>query len=87
MSGGPVIDSKGNLCGLVCGESPLGDPNWPLSYAASLFPIFRTVISADRGEKHPRGASYPLVQLVHDGIITLSDPENLPVVSDRQRSV
>lgn len=58
MSGGLVIDESRALCGLVCAGTDLADPNeLPLSYAATLWPMLTTTISADRGDAYPRGLS------------------------------
>jgi hypothetical protein len=64
MSGGLVIDEDGALCGLVCAGCDFSDPNAsPLSYAATLWPMLTTVISADRGDAYPRGVEYPVIDL------------------------
>ena len=69
-SGGLVIDEDGALCGLVCAGTELADPKaLPLNYAATLWPMLRTVISADRGDAYPRGIEYPVINLALDGII------------------
>ena len=66
MSGGMVVDEDGRLCGLVCASHDSHDPNLPpLSYAATLWPILTTVISADR-QGYPRGVSYPVIDLTDD---------------------
>jgi hypothetical protein len=78
MSGGMVIDEDGALCGLVCSGFELDDPNdMPLSYAATLWPILTTVISIDRGEGHPRGVEYPMIDLALDKILSVLGLEQL----------
>jgi hypothetical protein len=56
MSGGPVYDETGSLCGLVCsnidGSHIDGEP---VSYVTTLWPLFRLIISQDRGAHFPRG--------------------------------
>jgi hypothetical protein len=70
MSGGLVIDENGALCGLVSSGIQLADPNEsPLSYAATLWPMLTTVISADRGDAYPRGVKYPMIDLALSKII------------------
>jgi Trypsin-like peptidase domain len=67
MSGGLIIDEDGALCGLVCAGTTFADPNaLPLSYAATLWPMLRTMISADRGDAYPRGVEYPMIDLALD---------------------
>lgn len=70
MSGGLVIDENGALCGLICAALQDDDPNAsPVSYAATLWPMLQTEISADRGDAYPRGVTYPLIDLVRDNIL------------------
>ncbi|MGA7852669.1 MAG: hypothetical protein WCA15_05035, partial [Candidatus Acidiferrales bacterium] len=70
MSGGLVTDENGALCGLVCSGLRFDDPNEiPISYAATLWPILQTKISADRGDDYPRGVTYPVIDLVRDKIL------------------
>lgn len=70
MSGGLIIDENGTLCGLVCAGTDLADPHAaPLSYACTLWPMLRTLISADRGDAYPRGVEYPIIDLALDGLI------------------
>ena len=64
MSGGLVIDENGCVCGLVCAGIDFSDPHSPpLSYAVTLWPMLKTVISVDRGDDHPRGVEYPVFEL------------------------
>jgi len=84
MSGGLVNDEDGTICGLVCAGTNLADPNaLPLSYAATLWPMLRTMISADRGDLYPRGVEYPVIDLALDKLINVVgleklDPEFFP---------
>jgi len=78
MSGGLVIDEAGALCGLVCAGTNLADPNaLPLSYAVTLWPMLRTLISADRGDPYPRGVTYPVIDLALDKTIHVVGLEQL----------
>lgn len=78
MSGGLVIDENGALCGLVCAGTQLADPSaLPLSYAATLWPMLTTEISADRGDAYPRGVKYPVIDLVLDKILSAVGLEDL----------
>jgi Trypsin-like peptidase domain len=70
MSGGLIIDEDGALCGLVCAGTSFADPSAPpLSYAATLWPMLTTMISADRGDAYPRGVEYPMIDLALDKLI------------------
>ena len=75
MSGGMVIDQTGKLCGLVCASLQHDDPHAPpISYVTSLWPMLKTVISADRGgDRYPKGVSYPVIDLAIDGVIGVED--------------
>ena len=60
MSGGPVFDEYGSLCGLVCanvdGSHQTGEP---VSYVTALWPLFTLMLDGDRGDQYPRGIRYP----------------------------
>jgi hypothetical protein len=78
MSGGLVIDEQGALCGLVCSGFQLDDQNeLPLSYAATMWPMLTTEISSDRGDAYPRGAKYPVIDLVIDKLLAAVGLEEL----------
>jgi hypothetical protein len=78
MSGGLVIDEDGALCSIVCAGTDFDDPNaLPLSYAATLWPMLTTVISADRGEEYPRGVQYQMMDLALDKLIHVIGLEEL----------
>lgn len=74
MSGGPVFDETGSLCGIVCsnvdGSHLDGEP---VSYVTTLWPLFRLIISADRGDSYPRGVRYPVIELARGGQISVPD--------------
>ena len=81
MSGGLVLDDRGALCGLVCAGMQFEDPDHcPLSYAATLWPMLTTQISIDRGDAHPRGVEYPVIDLALDGLIHAIGLEELDPV-------
>jgi hypothetical protein len=78
MSGGMVLDEQGALCGLICASLHTDDPNAPpISYVASLWPMLKTVISVDRGDRFPRGVSYPVIDLAIDGLVAVNDLDQL----------
>ena len=74
MSGGPVLDEYGSLCGIVCAylDSSHLDGE-PVSYVTTLWPLFRLIIDADRGDNYPRGIRYPVIELARGGQIMVSD--------------
>jgi hypothetical protein len=64
MSGGMVIDENGVLCGLICATLQTSDLTAPaISYVATLWPMLRTVISANRGQGYPKNVKYPMIDL------------------------
>jgi hypothetical protein len=78
MSGGPVFDETGCLCGLVCsGVAGSECDGEPVSYVTTLWPLFRIKISADRGDQYPRGIWYPIIELARGGQIAVVDIERL----------
>lgn len=69
MSGGPVVDNRGRICGLVCSSLPPADQDSDLehnSFVALIWPLLATVISANRDGVLPRDVSYPIVELARD---------------------
>lgn len=74
MSGGPVFDETGCICGVVCdnfdGSHLDGEP---ISYVAMLWPLFRLIVDADRGDGYPRGIRYPAIELARGGLISVPD--------------
>jgi hypothetical protein len=50
-------------------------PDWPIS--ASLWPMLKTTIFADRGDRYPRGVSYRVLDLALDRLIAVNDLHEL----------
>ena len=77
MSGGPVFDEYGSLCGLVCanvdGSHQTGEP---VSYVTALWPLFTLMLDGDRGDQYPRGIRYPAIELARDGQIHIAERSN-----------
>jgi hypothetical protein len=84
MSGGLVVDESGALCGLICASLPGRTPEEEaVSHVTTLWPMLRTLISADGGANYPKGVTYPMIDLALDGIIrvtdlSLLDPKDFP---------
>ena len=69
MSGGPVVNEDGMLCGLVCSALPAsaaGEED--VSYAALLWPAMGTILDMPRSG-FPADESYPALDLARDGFI------------------
>jgi hypothetical protein len=76
MSGGPIYDSQGRLCGIISGSYGITDER-PISYAAMLWPILRMQISANRAGNFPQNVNYPAIELVTGGLIRVVDLHSL----------
>ncbi len=78
MSGGLVVDEEGALCGLICSGFNNSDRDAsPISYVVTLWPMLKTIISANRGNKYPKDVSYPIIDLALDGLIHVKDLQEL----------
>lgn len=68
MSGGPVFNDRGNVCGIICSNlPPQSDDEEHVSYATTLWPLMLTYITiAPDGIECP---PYPLIKLAQEGII------------------
>lgn len=78
MSGGLVVDELGAVCGLICASLPAGGgEEEAVSHIATLWPLLRTRISADRDENYPRGVTYPVIDLALEGLIAVVDLSSL----------
>lgn len=78
MSGGPVFDEYGSLCGLVCGNIEGSQQSGePISFVTTLWPLFTLMIDGDRGDNFPRGIRYPAIELARDGQICVAEHSRL----------
>jgi hypothetical protein len=69
MSGGPVFNDAGHLCGLICSSYPPFEPgDQHASYVVTLWPIMGMPIDLNR-EGHSKGLRYPVIDLVRDRIL------------------
>ena len=76
MSGGPVYDVRGRLCGIISGTYGITDER-PISYVAMLWPMLRLKISANRAGPYPKDVTYPLIDLAIDGLMRVVDMDSL----------
>jgi len=76
MSGGPVIDKDGSVCGIISGTYGNVDGS-DISYVLILWPMLRTVISANRAGSYPRDTQYPVIDLALDGLMHVEDLNKL----------
>ena len=82
MSGGPVFNDQGQLCGVVCSNLPPSDDNDEhVSYVTTLWPLMATYINiALDGTKQDE--SYPLIELARKGVLTAIGHEFVRIKGD-----
>lgn len=81
MSGGPVFNEEGHLCGLVCACMPPDEPGGPyVSYVTSLWPMLAIEMEVAR-DGHPPGR-YPVLELARDGMIGAREWERVTLHRD-----
>ena len=73
MSGGPVFNSTGSLCGIICSTLPPSDPTEEhISYACTLWPMMG--IAVDIGiNSYATGLYRPMYSLLEEGKIMARD--------------
>jgi Trypsin-like peptidase domain len=90
MSGGPVFNKEGRLCGLICSSYPPFMPDEDhASYAVSLWPAMSIQMDVDRAG-HPSGSVYPMFDLIHDNVLAAVNADRVtlgPLGDDNTRSV
>lgn len=70
MSGGPVFNDQGELCGLICSGGETEKDYY--SHVVTLWPSMATVLDLDR-EGFPKGQPYPALELARHGFIKAED--------------
>jgi Trypsin-like peptidase domain len=69
MSGGPVIDEEGNVCGLLSASIPAYDANdFHTTWASTLWPLLGIFVDAS-WETVPPGTSYRLIRWAQNKLI------------------
>jgi hypothetical protein len=76
MSGGPVYDGQGQLCGIISGTYGNTEER-PISYVAMLWPMLRLQISANRSGRYPKNVTYPAIDLALDDLMYVVDIASL----------
>jgi len=85
MSGGPVFNGKGQLCGIISTSLPPDQPGGPWSsYASLLWPAFATRLYMNRADRHADDVGYPALDLVRAGLLPLEGWERI-VIEDGDR--
>ena len=68
MSGGPVFNDDGKLCGLITTGVEIENGKYEVN-VVSLWPLLGITINANRGGNYPRDIFYPVYELARDKII------------------
>lgn len=79
MSGGPVFNEKGQLCGLMCRSWNFGDSRTNISYVASLWPMMAAKIDAKRADNPTGKGGYFVLELAKTGIIKARGFEKISI--------
>jgi len=83
MSGGPVFNQQGEVCGLICRGMKFEDPTTePLSYATMIWPMLAITLDHPRPGLPP--GPYPALELARHGIITAQNWEGVSLQLDEQ---
>jgi len=78
MSGGPVLDDDGKLCGVICSTyPPFSEDEEHASYVATLWPAMAISMNIDvkTGQRQPE--YYPLLKLVELNVINATQTERV----------
>jgi hypothetical protein len=89
MSGGPVFNDNGHLCGIICSNLPPSSDSQEedhASYVTSLWPLMGLKIDMDR-KGHPTGVKYPILELARDGIIKANSWEKIILIKDNNDNI
>lgn len=79
MSGGPIFNDDGHLCGLICSSYPPFEPNEQhASFAVMLWPIMGMPIDLNR-EGYPPDTRYAVFDLVKAKMLVVADADRLTV--------
>jgi Trypsin-like peptidase domain len=84
MSGGPVFNEMGKLCGIICSNMPpYADGKDHVSYVTSLWPLMGIRIDLER-MGHPRNIKYPMLELARDKLIHADGWERIVLFPDQE---
>src|SRR6185437_12557431 len=83
MSGGPVFNEKGFVCGIVCSSMPLEETGEHLSYVSLLWPSLGTLLEVKLGEQQPL-QMHTFYEIVKSGWIKTDESINAIQVQRNQ---
>lgn len=83
MSGGPVLNEWGAICGVVCSSIDFAESDGAhVSYASTLWPCMGTMVDMDWEERYPRGTYFPVIELVQAGLIAARNADRIRLSMD-----
>jgi len=81
MSGGPMFNEFGQVCGVMCSTlPPFEEGEEHVSYGASIWPMLGIPIDAP-WDRHPEGDRYPLFEFAEAGVFKVAGLEHIRLVS------
>jgi hypothetical protein len=86
MSGGPVFDESGTLCGIISGSYADSEDS-PTSYVAMLWPLLELHIVGGRSVRHGPNEQYAFQELIDDRIVHVADLEAARAEIRRRREI
>ncbi len=87
MSGGPVFNNNGRLCGIICSNlPPFEGSEEHVSYVTSLWPIMGTKIDMSR-KGYPQNLKYPMLELARDGFIKAEGWDKVALFFDEKGNI
>ena len=84
MSGGPVFNESGMLCGLICSNLPPDNPDFDhISYVTLLWPSMSTKVFLNL-KKHKLHNNFPVLFLAEHGYIPVEGWEFVKIQANNQ---
>jgi hypothetical protein len=82
MSGGPVFNPNGQVCGIICSNiPPFTDKEDHISYVTSLWPMMNTLVDLD-WKGCPANSPYPALELAKLGYIHVVNWERVTILDN-----
>lgn len=82
MSGGPVLNDNGELCGVICSSlPPFSDDEEHVSYVATLWPSMSVSMNIDPSTGNRKEDYYPLFNLVDKGLLSATSSERVIITA------
>lgn len=83
MSGGPVFNEAGHVCGLITSSLPAETSDGEhFSHVATLWPSLGTIVDFDWEPVYPKGAAFPIYEVARRGIVNALHIEDVVVRLD-----